>query len=313
LADIPISFPLLGDLVINPPRYFSVFGFKVYWYGVLLAAAIICAFIYCVKNAHKVGLTSDNLFDMLIICVPTAVIGCRVYYVVFNWSLYQDNFWDIFKLRDGGIAMYGGIIFAAIALYIYSRFKKIPFGAVLDSVAVGLLIGHSIGRWGNFMNREAYGTVTDLPWKMGLAVNGTTTYVHPTFLYEAIWTFLGFIVLHFYSKSRKRAFDGQLFLMYIAWYGFGRFMIEGLRTDSLFLFGTAIRTSQALGLTSCILSLVFLAIIYNRKKRVPCVLYVDQKNSVAETVEKAENSDIINNEDDSEEIPLEEKDDSETN
>ena len=190
--------------------------------------------------------------------VPFGLIGARIYYIVFNASYYfgPGKWQNIIMLREGGLAVYGGIIGGAIAFIVYSRVKKIPIGKILDAGSFGLFIGQAIGRWGNFFNREAYGTETTAPWRMGLTTGAVTIYVHPTFLYESLWNIIGFILLHIFSKKRGRKYYGQYFLLYVAWYGLGRYMIEGLRTDSLFISGTDIRVSQLLAAVSFAVAIV---------------------------------------------------------
>lgn len=257
-----ISFPMFGDsFSITAPGSYSLFGLTLYWYGTIIAAGFLLAVIYVTKRSKQFGLTQDNIIDMLICAVPSAVVGARLYYVIFNFSLYKDNFWDIFKIRDGGLAIYGAIIFALLAIIIYCKVKKMPAAPFFDIGALGLLIGQSAGRWGNFMNREAFGRETTVFCRMGLTdASGNTVFVHPTFLYESLWNLLGLLLLHIFSKSGKRRYDGQLFAMYIAWYGFGRMLIEGLRTDSLYLFSTGLRVSQVLAAVSVIAALVYLAV-----------------------------------------------------
>ena len=246
-----ISFPFLGeDFSINPPASISIFGRNIYLYGIIIAAGMILAVIYALKRSKQFGLTQDNILDMLLCAVPSAIVGARLYYVIFNPDDYfgPGKWGNIIKIWEGGLAIYGGIIFAVIAAIIVCKVRKIPVLPMLDIGGLGLLIGQAIGRWGNFMNREAFGSVTDVFCRMGLTLPGEETiYVHPTFLYESLWNVIGFIILHFVSKKRRK-FDGQIFLMYIGWYGLGRFFIEGLRTDSLYLFNTDIRVSQLLAI-----------------------------------------------------------------
>ena len=261
-----ISFPMLGDLSINPPNSFEVFGFSIYWYGVIIAAGFLLAVLYCMHRCGEFGLNSDNVLDTLIVGTPLAIIGARLYYVVFYFDLYRDNLWEIFAIRDGGLAIYGGIIGAIIGLLIVSHWRRFSALAMLDLGCFGMLIGQFVGRWGNFINREAYGAETEIFCRMGLTdpVTGNTIYVHPTFLYESLWNFLGFVLLHIFSKKFERRFDGQFFLMYVAWYGFGRMLIEGLRTDSLYIPGTAIRVSQLLGALSCAAAVIAFVIMWKR-------------------------------------------------
>lgn len=262
MPNATISFPMFGEgFSITAPGSYSIFGFTLYWYGAIIAIGFLLAVIYVTKRSKQFGLTQDNIIDMLICAVPSAVIGARLYYVVFNFSLYKDNFWDIFKIRDGGLAIYGAIIFALLAVIIYCKVKKMPVGPFFDIGALGLLIGQAAGRWGNFMNREAFGRETTVFCRMGLTdSSGNTIFVHPTFLYESLWNLLGLLLLHIFSKSGKRRYDGQIFAMYVAWYGFGRMLIEGLRTDSLYLFSTGLRVSQVLAALSVIVAVVYLAV-----------------------------------------------------
>ncbi len=255
MSDATITFPILGEgFKLDFSPYFTIFGWRFYWYGAIIAFGFLLAVIYCLKRSRRFGLTEDNIIDMLIITVPLAVILTRLFYVVFyrdsqGVNPYFDGVNDlkeILSIRDGGLAIYGGIIGGILGVYIYSRWKKVKMAAMADVGALGMLIGQSIGRWGNFTNREAYGVETTVPWRMGLTNQYGTWYYHPTFLYESLWNALGFALLHFYSKKRK--YDGEIFLMYLAWYGLGRSFIEGLRTDSLYIGGSNLRVSQLLGL-----------------------------------------------------------------
>lgn len=261
----PIYFPMLGEnFSIDPPSYFELFGLKIHWYGVIIAFGFILAVAYALHRKKEFGLTEDNLIDMLLFAVPAALIGARIYYVVFNFAQYENNLSDIYKIWEGGLAIYGAIIFAVITVYIFAKVKKIPVGAFFDIGGLGLMIGQAVGRWGNFMNREAYGGETDIFCRMGITLSdGTITYVHPTFLYESLWNVIGFIIIHIWSKKHRK-YDGQVFLLYMGWYGIGRFFIEGLRSDSLYLFGTGIRVSQLVGITAFIAAVVLLIIFRNK-------------------------------------------------
>ena len=258
-----VTFPMLGDwFAFNGEPYFTLFGLKLYWYGAIIAIGFFLAILYCTKRAPQFGLTADNFIDMLLLAVPLAIVVARLYYVVFNFSLYQDDLLSIFNTRNGGLAIYGGVIGGFIGAVIVCRYKKLSLGAMTDLGGLGLLIGQTAGRWGNFVNREAYGGVTDIFCRMGLAnpITGETVYVHPTFLYESLWNLTGLIILHIFSKKGKRHYDGQLFIMYAGWYGLGRMFIEGMRTDSLYLFGTGIRVSQLLAAVSVIAAAALLII-----------------------------------------------------
>lgn len=279
MGDAAISFPIFGEsFIFDPPRYVMLFGFRIYIYGFFITAGYILAGLYCYKRRDTLKLTRDNVLDLIIMAVPCGLVGARLYFILFNFSDYfgPGKWLNIFMLREGGLAVYGGIIFAGLAFVIYSRLKKIPLGKVFDTAGFGLLIGQAVGRWGNFFNRESFGAVTDLPWKMGLTtgVQGVpgleavqrTVYVHPTFLYESLWNLAGLLIMHIYSKKRGTKYHGQYFLFYMAWYGFGRFMIEALRTDSLMLYGTDIRASQLLAALSFSVAAVLLVRNHLRKK-----------------------------------------------
>lgn len=280
LPHASISFPLLGDFMINPQNYIQIGSMKIYWYAIIIATGVFLAVLYAVKRAPQFGIAEDNIYDMVIVCIPTAVVCARIYYVVSEWEQYKDNFVDVFKIWEGGLGMYGVIFGGILAVFLYSRYKKIPFGTLMDVDSFGLLIGQIIGRWGNFMNREAFGYQTDLPWKMGLTQSGTTIYVHPTFLYESLWNLAGFLIIHFYSKKHRR-YDGQILAMYLTWYGFGRMLVEGLRTDSLYILGTDIRKSQLVALLTFVCGLIFL--LWNRfkVKHDPRDLYVNRRAALA--------------------------------
>lgn len=260
-----IGFPNLGLEFTLSRVACTVLGKDIYWYGIIICAGFILAALYVNSRTKDFGITSDNLTDCLIICVPLGIICARIYYVVFEWGYYAQHPGEIIAIWKGGIAIYGGIIGTLIGLFVYSRVKKLSLASLCDLAAFGLLIGQCIGRWGNFMNREAHGSVTDSFFKMGLVdAAGKVTYYHPTFLYESVWNLVGFIGLHFYCKKRK--FDGEVFLLYVAWYGLGRAWIEGLRTDSLYLFSTGIRVSQLVAAVSFLAAAGIIAWVLLKKK-----------------------------------------------
>ena len=243
-----IGFPNLGlEFTLNRVAC-TVLGKDIYWYGIIICAGFILAALYVNSRTKDFGITSDNLTDCLIICVPLGIICARIYYVVFEWGYYAQHPGEIIAIWKGGIAIYGGIIGTLIGLFVYSRVKKLSLASLCDLAAFGLLIGQCIGRWGNFVNGEAHGGPTTLPW--GMTIDGQSM-VHPTFLYESLWNLAGFVLLHFYSK--KRRFKGEIALLYAAWYGAGRAWIEGLRTDSLWL--GPVRVSQLLAAVTMLLSL----------------------------------------------------------
>ena len=277
LRSAQISFPMLGDWSIDPPYSFNLFGLEIYFYGVIIALGFILAALYCAKRAKEFGLSSDELYELVIWLIPTCIIGARLYYVRFKLDYFIANPDRIFALRDGGLAIYGGIIAGIIVGIIWCRAKRIRVFAVADLTAFGLLIGQSVGRWGNFINREAFGAQTEIFCRMGLTVPGfETLYVHPTFLYESLWNLLGLIVLHIWSKKGKRKYDGQVFWLYILWYGLGRAWIEGLRTDSLYIGSTDIRVSQLLAIVSAVVSLSIL-IINARRQHNPEDMFVNAR------------------------------------
>lgn len=237
-----IAFPGLFDGTLTLDRVaFTLFGQDIMWYGVIIGTGFLLAALYGICRAREFGFDADFVLDLLIVCLPAAILGARLYYVAFRWNYYGAHLSEIFNIRGGGLAIYGGLIGAILAGCLVCKFRKKRILPPLDLASLGFLIGQSIGRWGNFVNCEAFGGATSLPW--GMSINGGVP-VHPTFLYESLWNALGFLLLHKYSK--KRRFDGELFLLYLIWYGFGRMLIEGLRTDSLYIGATGIRVSQLL-------------------------------------------------------------------
>ena len=263
-----IGFPNLGLEFTLSRVACTVLGKDIYWYGIIICAGFILAALYVNSRTKDFGITSDNLTDCLIICVPLGIICARIYYVVFEWGYYAQHPGEIIAIWKGGIAIYGGIIGTLIGLFVYSRVKKLSLASLCDLAAFGLLIGQCIGRWGNFINREAFGRETEAFSRMGLTLPGReTVYVHPTFLYESLWNFVGFLLLHFWFRKHERKFDGELILLYAVWYGIGRALIEGLRTDSLYITGTGIRVSQLLAGVSAAAAAVVLALFYTGKLR----------------------------------------------
>ena len=244
-----ISFPSLG-LELNPPSYFNIGSFSIHFYGVLIAVGLILAVVYGLRRRKTFGFSEDDILDGVLCIVPFAIICARLYYCIFEWDMYKNNPISILYIWEGGLAIYGGVIGAAIGMIVYTKVKKINLPALLDLVSLGFLIGQSIGRWGNFMNREAFGSPTESFLRMGLfnTRTGAFEYYHPTFLYESLWNAVGFILLH--KLTKKRQYDGQIALGYVAWYGLGRAYIEGLRMDSLFL--GPFRVSQLLAAVSCV-------------------------------------------------------------
>jgi len=242
-----ISFPGLG-IEVNPSYKLDIGPLSIHYYGMIIAIGLLLATIYGLRRGKEFGLRQDDILDGALAIIPFAVLCARAYYCVFAWDEFAADPITVFYVWNGGLAIYGGVLGAAIGVIVFCRIKKVSLGAVLDLVALGFLIGQSIGRWGNFFNREAFGAETESFLRMGLenAITGTVTYHHPTFLYESVWNAVGFVALHFFSKRRQ--YDGQIALGYAAWYGLGRAIIEGLRTDSL--YWGSFRVSQLLALVS---------------------------------------------------------------
>ena len=275
----PITFPGLG-IEIDPSQGFTIPGtqFEIKWYGVIIAVGMLLAVLYAMRRAKDFGLTGDDILNMLLVGLPCAIVGARLYYVIFEWDRFFGAgipWYQFLNLREGGLAIYGGIIGASLALILYCGLSKKRRAQMLpsfDIIGLGLLIGQAIGRWGNFFNREAHGGVTNSFLRMGIIENGQLIYVHPTFLYESLWNLIGLALIHFLSKKRK--FDGQVFLYYIIWYGLGRAWIEGLRTDSL--YWGPFRVSQVLAAVSCLLAVGVLLYVLLVKRPDPANMLVNR-------------------------------------
>lgn len=277
----PISFPNLGITVDPSPVAFTVFGKDIYWYGIIIVGGFLLAVLYMLYRAKDFGITQDDVLDMVLWAVPIGVICARAYYCIFYWEQYADDPISVFYIWKGGLAIYGGIIGGGLTLLVVAKVKKLPAAVLLDLASMAVIIGQFCGRWGNFVNREAHGAVTDCFFKMGLVeANGEIVYYHPTFLYESVWNLVGFIGLHIYSKHRK--FDGEMFLLYMGWYGLGRVWIEGLRTDSLYLFSTGIRVSQLLAAVFFLAAAAGMVWVYGKRKPNVSGLYVNKKTQTQE-------------------------------
>lgn len=277
-----ISFPGLGlDFNVNETAIsncFGIEGFNIQWYGIILAIGISLAFLLFYNLAvRKEEIDPDTVYNIALIAVPTAIIGARAFYVISEWDKYAGkSFIDIINIRNGGIAIYGAIIFGLASVLIYSKIKKRSPFSILDALAPAVMLGQTIGRWGNFVNAEAYGwseSVDKLPWRMVLesyVVDGVynpkyVTSVHPTFLYESLWNLIGLaIILIFIYRVKK--FDGQIFFSYMGWYGLGRAFIEIIRSDSLRIPGTTLKLSVCIGITCVIASVIGLIVLSKRKK-----------------------------------------------
>ena len=281
-----ISFPGLG-IEFDPVREFSIGPVNVHLYGLIIGIGMILAAIYAMRRSKEFGLTEDHVLDGFLYVTPFAIMCARIYYVAFSWEMYADNPVSALYIWEGGIAIYGGVLGAIIGILVFTKVKKIGTLSTLDLIAIAFLIGQSLGRWGNFFNREAFGAETESLLRMGLynTYTGQTTCHHPTFLYESVWNGVGFVLLHILSK--KRRYDGQVALSYMAWYGLGRALIEGLRTDSLYIPGTAIRVSQLLAAASCGVAVILL--VYNAMKpHEPAKMFVNRAAAASENTESAE-------------------------
>lgn len=259
-----VAFPKLGlEFEINPVA-FSIGDFDIAWYAIIIAVGFLLAVLYGMHRMRDFGLDEDRAFDAIIAGMIGGIVGARLYYVAFSWDNYKDDLLSILDTRSGGLAIYGGIIGALLVGGIVCKIRKVKLLPMFDVTVLGFLIGQCIGRWGNFVNVEAYGSETD--WVFGMISTGDVSIVspvHPCFLYESVWCLIGFILLHFYSKRRK--FDGEVTLLYLMWYGFGRMFIEGLRQDSL--YWGPFRVSQMLsGLLVIAATITWLVVRSNIKR-----------------------------------------------
>ena len=280
--DMQIYFPNLGIFLENVGKNFNVFGFEIAFYGCTMATGIIVGYLMAAREAKRTGQNPDDYLDMLLYAVFFAIIGARLYYVIFKWDYYGQNLLQIFNLRQGGLAIYGGIIGAFTTVYFFAKKRKLSFAQMLDTACPGLAAGQVIGRWGNFFNREAFGGYTDGLFAMQLPVSAVRSgeiteqmwenlevingiefiQVHPTFLYEGLWNVGVIIFLYLYRKHKK--FQGELVLWYLVLYGVGRFWVESLRTDQLLIPGVGFPISQLLGAVMAVVGLI--AIFVGHKK-----------------------------------------------
>ncbi|MGN0536649.1 MAG: prolipoprotein diacylglyceryl transferase [Acutalibacteraceae bacterium] len=292
-----VEFPKLGWSIDINQVAFAIGDFKVYWYGIIIGTGFLLALLYALFALKRFGINKDSFFDCVLIGLITGIIGARLYYVLFRWDYYIQHLDEVLMIHNGGLAIYGGIIGGLLGGCITAKIKKISIPAILDVAVLGFLIGQGLGRWGNFFNQEAFGTPTDLPWGM-LSENTNGVAVHPCFLYESLWCLLGFVLLHFFSK-KFRKYDGQIFLLYLVWYGFERMIVEGLRTDSLYLPFGDIRVSQLLAALTCVIGIVLLIVFRKRTYKAVDTLSNDNKNTVSadiETVVKQEVSAVNDSE-----------------
>lgn len=300
LQEMRVDFPnLFGGTEISLQRGFRLFGIDIYWYGVIMAVGVVLAFAYVMRRVTKdFGVSQDRAFDVIFVCIIGGFFCARVYYCVFvtldpNNPTTYNPITMITQMRDGGIAIYGGIIGAFLIGILMCRFRKANFFAMADAVSPGFLIGQTIGRWGNFINQEAYGAECSKDWLFAMGGNridiemGAGKFVHPCFLYESVWCLLGFVFLHIYSK-KLRTFDGEIALLYAAWYGFGRAFIEQLRTDSL--YWGPLKVSQWVGAISFVLAIACFVFFKIKTKKTGRLLYVntDASKELIENDRKAE-------------------------
>ena len=264
-----VQFPGFGWEFDISNVAFRLGNYPVYWYGLIIATGLLLALVYAWRSAPRYNVNVSKLFNCVFVGLITGIIGARLYYCAFLWDEYISDPVSILYIHEGGLAIYGGIIGALAGGLAVAKIQKMKCMPILDIAMVGFLLGQGIGRWGNFMNQEAFGTQTDLPWRMmseNTIIDGQVVAVHPCFLYESIWCLLGFGLLHFYGKYRQR-YAGQIFYMYLVWYGFERTIVEGLRTDSLYVGNTGIRVSQILSAVLFVFGVVML--IINLKKEDP--------------------------------------------
>lgn len=297
-----VQFPKLGISVEVNPIAFQLGDFKVYWYGIIIGIGFLLAILYGFSSCKKMNINKDHLFDAIIAGLVGGIVGARLYYVVFYpGDKYLVNPMEIFNIKEGGLGIYGGIIGGLLCGALVAKWRKMNVFAVLDVASLGYLIGQGIGRWGNFVNQEAFGRATDLPWGMysdrtAAEVVGN---VHPCFLYESLLCFLGFVLLHLFTRHLRR-YDGQTFLLYIVWYGITRFFIEGLRTDSLLLPGVDLRVSQVLAAASALVAIVLLLVFRKSHKLSGCGnCRIMEENGIqidgeSETIDSSAESTILN-------------------
>ncbi len=286
-----IAFPNLGIYLENVPKSFSIFGFSIAFYGLIIGLGVMAGILMASHEAKVTGQNPDDYWEFSIYAIIFSLIGARIYYVAFSWDSYKDDLLSIFNIRQGGMAIYGAVIAAFLTLFIYARIKKLNFFQMADTGVLGLIVGQIIGRYGNFMNREAFGDFYDGLFAMALPIEAVrqseitdtiaaniaegTNYimVHPTFLYESCWNILILILMLLYKKRKK--FQGEMALFYLGGYGLGRFFVEGLRTDQLLLPGIGLPVSQLLGISMFVICIIVDVVIRIRLKQ--------KKNSIAES------------------------------
>ena len=280
-----IAFPNLGIYLENVGESFDIFGFELAFYGITIGIGVIAGILMAEYEAKRTGQNPDTYYELASIAVVLSVIGARIYYVIFAWNQYKDDIWSVFNIREGGLAIYGGVLTAIATVFVFSKVKKLSYGQLMDTAGLGLILGQIIGRWGNFFNREAFGEYTDNLLAMRLPLDAVRKsdvtelmrehlevidgieyiQVHPTFLYESLWNLGVLMFLLFWRKHKK--FQGEIFFMYLLGYGIGRFLIEGLRTDQLILFGTGLAVSQMLALAMVLISSITIYLLRKRRTK----------------------------------------------
>jgi phosphatidylglycerol:prolipoprotein diacylglycerol transferase len=315
-TQVEISFPGLGieNFTVNKIA-FEVFGFDIRWYGILIVFGMIAAFAYAIFRSKQEGFTADDVLDVGLYTVIFGVLGARLYYVLMKWDTFVipgrpliENLKALFNIRGGGLAIYGGVIAGALTVYIYTKIKKRAFWSALDMITPGVMIAQAMGRWGNFFNGEAYGGIVtegDFLYflRMGLSPNkftyGEMAYVHPTFLYESLWNIVGFALINLLVYPKKK-FNGQVAMTYFAWYGFGRMLVEGLRSDSLYI-GT-IRVSQLVGFLCFVVFTILIIYRLIRVKKAALAeageTYVPMYGTIAQEDEATEVSEVMQQDED---------------
>lgn len=302
-----VSFPGLGlEMKINPVA-FTIGSFEVFWYGIIIGIGFALALFFALKNVNRFGIDRDGFIDCVLVGLVFGIIGARLYYVIFRWGeYYSQHMNEILAIHSGGLAIYGGVIGGLSGGCIVAKKKKLPIPAILDISVMGFLIGQGLGRWGNFFNQEAFGTPTDLPWRM-VSENTGGIGVHPCFLYESLWCLTGFVLLYIFSR-KFRKYDGQIFLLYLVWYGAERMIVEGLRTDSLYTPFLNLRVSQILAaltmLTGIVLLILFRKKTYKAADNIKLAAQTDtpediaKENSQTEDTEKEAVSETVTDTDD---------------
>ncbi len=298
LADVSIRFVNLGIEIEDLGKSISVFGFEINYYGIVIAIGMILALMLVLREAKLTGQNTENYYDLAIFVILFGVIGARLYYVIFEWDMYKDDLLSVFNIRNGGLAIYGGVLAGILTAYVFSRIKKLSFMQILDTAVLGLLVGQILGRWGNFFNREAFGGYTDNLFAMQIKldeVGGIITdsisknikvvdgikyiQVHPTFLYESLWNLVLLAIIMIYKKHKK--FEGEIISIYMMGYGLGRFMIEGLRTDQLLLPGIHVAVSQVVSIVMILTGAG--VIIYKRfMKKGDRIIQIEEKENKIE-------------------------------